>query len=263
MLIEERHQKILDWLEEKGYISTDDIQEEFQVSYDSAKRDLRILEEKELLKRTRGGALPLRQVGIGRPKGNTARDIPAVKENYALIAKKAVSMLRSQDVIYITSGTVGYFMAQNISDEMILRVCTNSIVVAEELRRKANVSVILIGGEMDDKGCCYDGFATEMIRKLRFDKCFLTSASISAEFGISMQRTAALSFYEALIKGSKQVIGLYPKEKIGFHSVVSIAPAESLDLMITDWDASEEDLKLFSEKGIRVEIVEKPARTDA
>ena len=260
MLIEERHQKILDWLEEKGYISTDDIQEQFQISYDSAKRDLRILEEKELLKRTRGGALPLRQVGIGRPKGNTAKDIPMVKENYALIAKKAVTMLKNQDVIYITSGTVGYFMAQNIPDDLTLRAVTNSIVVAGELRRKANVSVILIGGEMDDKGCCYDGFAMEMVKKLRFDKCFLTSASISADFGISMQRTAALPFYTALIEGSMQVIGLYPKEKIGFHSVVSIAPAEKLDLMITDWDASEEDLKLLAEKGIEIEIVEKPAQ---
>ena len=260
MLIEERHQKILDWLEEKGYISTDDIQEQYQISYDSAKRDLRILEEKGLLKRTRGGALPLRQVGIGRPKGNTAKDNPVVKENYALIAKKAVTMLKNQDVIYITSGTVGYFMAQNIPDDLTLWAVTNSIVVAEELRRKANVSVILIGGEMDDKGCCYDGFAMEMVKKLRFDKCFLTSASISADFGISMQRTAALPFYTALIEGSKQVIGLYPKEKIGFHSVVSIAPAEKLDLMITDWDASEEDLKLLSEKGIEIEIVEKPAQ---
>ena len=34
--------------------------------------------------------------------------------------------------------------------------------------------------------------------------------------------------------------------------------AEKLDLMITDWDASEEDLKLLSEKGIEIEIVEKP-----
>ncbi len=260
MLIEERHQKILNWLEEKGYISTDDIQEEYQISYDSAKRDLRILEEKGLLKRTRGGALPIRQVGIGRPKGNTAKDIPVVKENYALIAKKAVTMLKNQDVVYVTSGTVGYFMAQNVPEDLTLRICTNSIVVAEELRTKPNVSVILVGGEMDDKGCCYDGFATEMVKKLRFDKCFLTSASISADFGISMQRTAALPFYSALIEGSKQVIGLYPKEKIGFHSVVSIAPAEKLDLMITDWDASEEDLRLLSEKGIEIDVVEKPVR---
>ena len=99
MLIEERHQKILDWLEEKGYISTDDIQEQFQVSYDSAKRDLRILDEKKLLKRTRGGALPIRQVGIGRPPKDTARDIKKIKENYYQIALRAVSKLRNNDVI--------------------------------------------------------------------------------------------------------------------------------------------------------------------
>ena len=49
MFIEERHQAILDLLEEKGSITTAEIQEMFGVSYDSAKRDLRILEEKGLL----------------------------------------------------------------------------------------------------------------------------------------------------------------------------------------------------------------------
>ena len=46
MYIEERHQAILDWLTKKGSIANADIQEQFGVSYDSAKRDLRILEEK-------------------------------------------------------------------------------------------------------------------------------------------------------------------------------------------------------------------------
>ena len=48
MFIEERHQAILDLLNEKGSITTTEIQEKFAVSYDSAKRDLRILEEKGL-----------------------------------------------------------------------------------------------------------------------------------------------------------------------------------------------------------------------
>ena len=56
---------------------------------------------------------------------------------------------------------------------------------------------------------------------------------------------------------SKKVIGLYPKEKIGFDSVVSICPAEKLDILITDWDAAESDLASFEEKGIDVIIVEK------
>ena len=45
MYMEERHHEILKCLSEKGRISNADIQERFGISYDSAKRDLRILEE--------------------------------------------------------------------------------------------------------------------------------------------------------------------------------------------------------------------------
>ena len=33
---------------------------------------------------------------------------------------------------------------------------------------------------------------------------------------------------------AKRKIGLFPKEKIGFDSIVSISPAEKLDMLITD-----------------------------
>ena len=262
MFIEERHQAILAWLNEKGSITNGDIQEQFGISYDSAKRDLRILEEKGLLKRTHGGALPLHQVAIGRPAKKTVKDIESIKENYLLIALKAVSMIKDNDVIFLASATVCYLMAQNLPDNIRIRAVTNSIVIAEELRTKDNVSVILLGGEMDDKGNCYDAIAVETVNRLRFDKCFITSAFISAKFGLSIQRTAAISFYSAVINSSKQTIGLFPKEKIGFDSIVSICPAERLNIMITDWDASEDDLKLFDEKGIEIVIVEKEEKKE-
>lgn len=257
MFIEERHQKILDIINEEGSISCAAIQEKFNISYDSAKRDLRILEEKGLLKRTHGGALPVRQVATSRPAKKTCKDIDNVKENYMAIAKKAVSMIENNDVIFITSATVGYFMAQNLPGDIRIRVVTNSIVIAEELRTKDNISVIFLGGEMDNKGNCYDAIAIETIRRLRFDKCFITSACISAEFGLSIQRTGAISFWNALIDSSRKTIGLYPTEKIGFDSIVSICPASRLDVMITDWEASEEDLQKYDELGIEVILVEK------
>ena len=257
MFIEERHRAILDLLTANGSISNSEIQEKFGISYDSAKRDLRILEEKGLLKRTHGGALPVRQVAAGRPAMQTCKDIVQVKENYLAISLKAVSMLKENDVIFLTSATVGYFMAQNLPDNMRLRVVTNSIVIAEELRRKPNIGVILLGGEMDHKGNTYDAFAIETIKKLRFDKCFITAAAISASFGLSIQSPQAISFYQALVDSSKQVIGLFPTEKIGFESIVSICPADKLDILITDWNALEEDLVAFDEQGIEIVIVEK------
>ncbi len=257
MFIEERHQAILDLLNEKGSITTSEIQEKFAVSYDSAKRDLRILEEKGLLKRTHGGAIKLRQIAFSKPPKVTCKDIKEVKENYLEIAKKAVSMIENNDVIFITSATVGYLMTQNLPADIKIRVVTNSIIIAEELRKNDNISVIMLGGEMDDKGNCYDAIAVETIRRLRFDKCFITSACISVKFGLSIQRSQAISFWNALIDSSKQTIGLYPTAKIGFDSIVSICPANRLNTLITDWDASEDDLTQFEELGIDVIVVDK------
>jgi len=256
MYIEERHQAILDWLSKHGSISNADIQEKFGISYESAKRDLRILEEKGLLKRTHGGALPIRQVAMSRPSNLTIKDYGEIKKNYDLVAKKAIEMIENNDVIFLSSTTVCLFMAQNLPCDKRVRVVTHSVIIAEELRNKENVSVILLGGEMDHKGNCYDAFAISMVSKLRIDKSFICSAAISPQFGLSIQRSAAISFYNAVMDSSKKKIGLFPKEKIGFDSIVSICPAERLDILITDWDALEEDLDLFREKGIEVVVVE-------
>jgi DeoR/GlpR family transcriptional regulator of sugar metabolism len=257
LFIEERHQAILDYLEKNGRISASEIQEKFEVSFDTARRDLRIMEEQGLLKRTHGGALPIRQIGFSKPPMMTGKDIAEVKENYNEIAKKAVSMIKERDVVFITSASVGYLMTQWIPNNFTFTVVTNSIIIAEELRKKNNIRVILAGGEMDHKGNCYDAFAVELIKRMRFDKCFITSACISAEFGLSIQRTDAIHVWNAIIKSSKCVVGLYPTEKIGFDSIVSICPVEKLDLLITDWDAPEEQLKRLDEKGVEVVIIER------
>ncbi|PNT93907.1 hypothetical protein CDQ83_10605 [Clostridium thermosuccinogenes] len=257
MFIEERHRAILDIISTKGRISIAEIQEKFNISDDSARRDLRILEEKGLLKRTHGGAIPVRQVAFGKPPKTTCKDITEVKENYLAIAKKAVSMIKDNDVVFIMQATVGYFMAQNLPDNIRIRVVTNSIIIAEELRKKDNISVILLGGEMDNKGTCYDAFAIDMIRRLRFDKSFITAACISPKFGLSIQKSQAIEFWNAVIDSSKETIGLFPTEKIGFESVVSICPANRLNILVTDWDAPEEDLKAFDEQGIKIVVVDK------
>ena len=57
MFIEERHKKILEMLQKNKSITNQEIQDMFGISYDSAKRDLRLLEEQGMLKRTHGGAI--------------------------------------------------------------------------------------------------------------------------------------------------------------------------------------------------------------
>lgn len=260
LFIEERHQSILELLKANGRISIGEIQERFDVSVDSARRDLRILEEKGLLKRTHGGAIPIKQVGFGKPPKITPRDITEIKENYFAIAMKAVSLIRENDAIFLTSATVGYFMAQNLPKDIRLTVVTNSIIIAEELRKYDNITGIMVGGEMDDRGTCYDTFATDFIKSLRFDISFVTAASISAEFGVSIQKSKGVGFLKAVIGSSKCSVGLFPTEKIGFESTIKICSADRLHKLITDWDAPEEELSKFEELGVEVIVVEKESQ---
>lgn len=255
MFIEERHEEILRIIQREGSITNVRIQQEFGVGYDSAKRDLRLLEEQGKLKRTHGGAIAVRQVAVGKPEKYMNRDIQVIKKNYVQIAKYAVSLIEDNDTVYISAASVGYFMVQHIPEKIKIRAVVNSIEIAELLRPLDNVRVIMLGGEMDSKGMCRDSFTVEMLKRLRFDKAFITAAAISPDFGISIQNTINLDFLNTIIKQAKQVIGLFPVEKIGFESVVSICPADKLDLLVTDWKVTEEWKQKFEEMGVVVKTV--------
>lgn len=110
---------------------------------------------------------------------------------------------------------------------------------------------------MECNGSFYDTITVEMINRLRFDKCFVTSACISAPFGMSIQKSRNVGLIYAVLNNSKVKVGLYPAEKIGLDSIISICPAEKLDYLITDWEAYKEDLKKFDQVGIKVVVVER------
>ena len=241
MFIEERHQAILALLNEMGSISTADIQRRFGVSYDSAKRDLRILEEKGLLKRTHGGAISLDQVAFGRTPRPTVRDTSDADPARLAIAEYAASLIRENDVIFLQASDEGLLLAQKLPRETHMRVVTNSIALADQLRGRENASVMLLGGEVDGDGCCFDSFALDMLKRLRFDKCFITSEGLSAGFGLSIRASGAVTFWNGVIGASRRAIGLYPAEKLGAESVISICPAGRLDCVITDRRADADD----------------------
>lgn len=258
MFIGERHQAILEMLAEKDCITNREIRERFGISYDSAKRDLRILEEKELLKRTHGGAVPMRRGG--RSGSGPKQDLSeegrgaAIKERYLSIAKRAVQEIGTQEVVYVTGASVGYRMAQNMPEDRIFTVVTNSIAIARELRSKGNITVFLAGGAMNANGSRYDGFSCEILKRLRFDKCFITSACISPEFGLSIPKSCYSELINAVIGNSRRVYGLYPAEKIGGSPRLHICGASGLNVLITDAEAAAEDLQAFEKAGVEIMI---------
>jgi len=256
MFIEERHQAILKLLKENGRISIGEIQETFNVSVETARRDLRILEEKGLLKRTHGGAIPLMQVGFLPPR---VRDIKEVYDNYDAIAKKGAEFVKENDIVYLTSGSVGFLMLKYLPRDIRFTLVVNSVALANELKLWDNVSVYIVGGKMRQHSTAsvVDSLATSFVRNMHFDVNLMTAGGVDAQFGVSNGTDETATFQRAVIENSRRNILLMPNQKIGFKAFIKVCDVNKFDTLITDWDALEEELVKIKEAGVDVIVVEK------
>ncbi len=252
--IEERHQKILSDLHSQGKITAREIQLKYQVSFDTARRDLRMLESRNLLQRTHGGALPNAQISHSHKEQDILCESSTLEINSPMqsIMMKAAAELVEKDVIFLNDPQISNLLFQNLPLNFHLTVVTNSIIVAQQLRSSKNVQLFLRGGELNDDGSCLDHLTIDSISKMRFDKCLITSTSISARFGLSMQSNYSIDLINTVIGSSKKAIGLYTSDKIGYESILKICPANKLDVLITNINAPNYEIYEFENLDVKV-----------
>jgi len=258
MFIEERHQAILKIIEENQRISIGEIQDKFGVSVDSARRDLRILEEKALLKRTHGGAIPIHQVGNIPPRHRDMKTME-VWDNYAAIAEKSVAFVKANDIIYLTSGSLGFIMLKYLPRDIPYTLVVNSVTLAEELKYWDNVTVYITGGKMRMHGTTslVDSLATAFAKNMHYDICFMTGGGYDADFGFSNGTDETAVFQRTIIENSRKKILMMPNTKIGFKAFIKVCEADKFDILITDWDAVEDELEKIENLGVEVIVVDK------
>ncbi|MBQ7011253.1 MAG: DeoR/GlpR transcriptional regulator [Clostridia bacterium] len=257
MFMEERLNEIEKIIKEKGKISTAYIQQEFGVSFETARRDLRILEERGVCIRTHGGGImPTKQVGFRPPADRDFASMP-VYENYREIAKRAAALIEKNDTVYMAGGSLGYIMLTYLPKDIHYTLVVNCVDIAKELRAFENADVYLVGGKMRQSGSVVDSMARDFVSRLHFDKCFMTGAGFTTEFGLSNGTDETASFQRTVIGNSRKKYLLIPSSKIGADAFVRVCGAEEFDAVITDWDCAEEAATAIAERGIEVNIVEK------
>lgn len=257
MFIEERHQEITDIIKANGKITIAEITSKYGISDESARRDLRLIEQKGLCKRTHGGAILASQVGIKAP-ANRDFSTMQILDNYKEIARISADKIKENDIVYLTSGSFGYIMLSFLPRNIHYTVVVNSVDIGKELRDFENVDVYIAGGKMRQSGSVVDSLATEFISKLHFDLCFITGSGLTADFGLSNGTDETATFQRTVIANSKYKCLLIPSSKIGKNAFVKVCDINAFDCIITDWDCLEEQIAAIEEKGIDTIVVEEP-----
>lgn len=229
---EERQAQIFRILETEHRVEVSDLSRRFTVSEDTIRRDLRDLENQDLIRKTHGGAL--RHVASAPPYHTRVGYLSDVKD---AIGKEAALLVEEGDSIIIDSGTTTLCLAQSLRTSN-LRVLTNNLEIARVITEHPDYDLIVLGGQWDSVHHELGGAATlEQLSRYRVTKLFLGMTAIDRDNGLTDLSEGDSAIKRGMIQIAQQVIGLADHTKLGKVAFSQVAPASVLDILITDEEA--------------------------
>lgn len=230
MFQEERLMLILQHLEQHRRIGIEEICDKFNVSRDTARRDIVRLEEQGAIIRTRGGAmLPSLSKRVDDYDTRLASDHDVKRA----IGRLGASLVRSGDYLIMDSSTTVQEAAEALCGEELV-VVTNSIDIASILIRKPGTSVHLLGGLLHPKQrFVYGAKAVAMVSDYKVDKVLLGACGITVD-GLSHALEEESLLVRETMRQADQVIVLADHSKFGKRLFHRVAGLELVDILVTD-----------------------------
>lgn len=253
MFAHERQEKILSLLRRDKKVFVRDLCEILSVSAVTVRNDLRELEERRALLRTHGGAIPYSNTGF---EENTERkNAKNVKEKQA-IAREAAKFVSDGDTIAIDTGTTAFEFSKALTAKKDITVVTNDLRVALFLDENSDAKVILIGGFLRRGYNCNIGpLADSMLADLFMDKCFMATNGLTVSAGATTPNAEQATIKRLMVEHSNQTFLLCDGDKLGRNSLVSFAPVEKIDRIITDESARGQEMSSIEALGVEVSYV--------
>lgn len=254
MFIEERHEKILQMLKDKKRVEVQELSELFEVSEDTIRRDLRIMEQKGKVHRTYGGAILPDKVNSYENfivRENIQND---VKQSIASLAQ---SFIQERDTLLLDGSTTVAKIVPLLSGYKNLTVITNSITIAYDILHQCpNINLHIIGGIVrNDIGNSISIESLKDIEKLYVDKVFLSACSISLKGELTTPIIEDAHVKKAMLNAGREVYILADSSKFGQKSLMEFGRIKPEYTIISDSDLPEdinEDLQALISRGLKI-----------
>ena len=226
-----RLQSIRDMARRDGKVSTDSIARAFDVTVQTARRDLTKLCENGHLTRVYGGAvLPSGTRNIRYTDRQTLNAASKTR-----MAKAAAEMIPTGASVFLDIGTTLEAVAQQIHDHKSLVVITNNLHVANILSTAQDIEVVLAGGILraSDGGLVGDVTA-EFVRHFRPDIAFLGASALSEDGDALDFDFREVRVAQAVMRLARRSILLADHSKFSRSASVRIGRIADYDGFITD-----------------------------
>ena len=255
----ERQRTITDLLvgREGRRASVGQISETLNVTTETVRRDLEVLERRGLIRRVRGGAELLRATPF--EQALAARHA----EQYAdklIIAGRVATELPDDGVVVLDSGSLTYVCARAMPRDRALVVVTNNLPAAHYLAGLDNLRVITLPGTLRGvTSAAVDVWTSRRLSTLTVDLAVIGTNGLTVSHGLTTTNPEEAAAKRAMVLAGRRRVLPVISGKLGRNSFCSFAAVSEIDLIITDAGASAEAVQELAVAGPEVVVVGRSA----
>ena len=231
-----RHEQILDIVKIQGFVLTDDLAQQMEVSPQTIRRDLNHLAKEGRILRHHGGAS---LISSTENVNYNQRKVMYLKEKQQ-IASRVASHIPDGSSIFLDIGTTSEAIAQALINHRELRIVTNNLNVAATLISRPDFQVVIAGGEVRNRDAGIIGEQTcDFISQFRLDFGIVTCSGIDDDGSLLDFDYHEARIAKAIIAHSRSVYLPSDHSKFGRNAMVDLAKINQFDIVFSDQPAPE------------------------
>ncbi|WP_101950918.1 DeoR/GlpR family DNA-binding transcription regulator [Mycobacterium sp. 3519A] len=254
MYAEERQQAIASLVMSRGRASVAELAQTYDVTTETVRRDLAVLDKAGVLRRVHGGAVPVRALHLVEP-GVGERETTRAEHKEAIAAAAVDFFPLAGATVLLDAGTTTARIAAQLPTDRELVVVTNSVPIAARLAAMASVTLHLLGGRVRGLTQAAVGDQTlRVLETLRVDVAFIGTNGLSVRHGLSTPDSDEAGVKRAMVEAANYVVVAADSSKIGREDFVSFAPISSVDTLITDSEITAADRRQLTDSGVEVVV---------
>jgi DeoR family transcriptional regulator, fructose operon transcriptional repressor len=248
MLVEERRQRVLDLVSERGFIALTDLAQSIDVSESTLRRDLDYWHKQGMLRRTHGGA-----IFVG-----DAATLPALEERSAsqldekrAIARTAAARIQDGDTILLDGGTTTLEVARLLVGRS-LQIVTNSLPIANLFAASRETDLVILGGYVYPKtGVALGPLTVRMMEDIHVHQLIMSCGGITSK-GLFNSNLLLVETQRQMMRCADEVVVVADHTKIGRQALAFLCNLADIDTLIVDNQLNAAQRELLRQNDVRL-----------
>jgi DeoR family fructose operon transcriptional repressor len=248
----QRQQVLVRTVRSAGRVDATAAAAQLQVSTETIRKDLIVLERLGLLRRVHGGAIAVDEMSF-EPAVTARTDFMDEKRR---IARAALDELPQGGAVLLDNGSTIGCLAEIFPSDRDLTVFTSSLPMALMLVSRPRITVQTLGGRVRAVTLAEVGnWAVRALSELRVDVAFLGTNGLSAQHGLTTPDESEAMVKRLMHGAARRRVLLADHSKIGHVSLLKYADLSDVDLLITDDGLPDSELRRLSDAHVAVRRV--------